>query len=55
MLPIVAPLTFVAMRLLATACLGLLLILMTFAVVGFGLGLPRYLAASRKPDVWGRR
>ena len=29
MLPIVAPLTFVAMRLLATACLGLLLILMT--------------------------
>ena len=39
----------------AHAFSGLLLILMTFAVVGFGLGLPRYLAASRKPDVWGRR
>ena len=39
----------------AAMSVKLLLILMTFAVVGFGLGLPRYLAASRKPDVWGRR
>ena len=39
----------------AAMSVKLLLILLTFAVVGFGLGLPRYLAASRKPDVWGRR
>lgn len=39
----------------AAMSVNLLLILMTFAVVGFGLGLPQYLAASRKPDVWGRR
>lgn len=32
-----------------------ILILLIFLVVGLTIGLPRYIAAARQPDVWGRR
>ena len=32
-----------------------LLIMLTFLPIGLAVGLPRYLAAAKQPDVWGRR
>ena len=32
-----------------------LLAMLAFLLVGAGIGLPRYLAAARRPETWGRR
>jgi len=32
-----------------------LLIMLAFLLVGAGVGLPRYIAAARRPETWGRR
>ncbi|MES2057170.1 MAG: ABC transporter permease [Pseudomonadota bacterium] len=31
------------------------LVMLAFLIVGAGIGLPRYLAAARRPETWGRR
>ena len=39
----------------ASVSLRQIIVMLPFVIVGLAVGLPRYLAAAKQPETWGRR